>query len=278
MSFSSGKIDAGTLAVCQKNAGSKLPVFCLEETGSTNADAAKMLATGTPAGDFAVVAARQTAGRGRAGRLWESDAIGNIYLSCGFRPNILPEKLANFTLWLGLSVAEMLREKYGVPAFVKWPNDIFCEGKKLAGMLTEAHIDAARVRGIVFGIGLNVNFEPATLPSAVREIATSLRVFFRGNAPLDVNRVCADLLVAIERAYADFLAGTHTKKLLSRWEKFDFLAEKKVTAIYGNEEISGIAQGIDAKGRIRIATENGGTVAFSAGDVSLKKDAAGKAC
>lgn len=271
MSSFLGKIEAQTLAFFQKKTGSKLCVVCLEETASTNADAAKMLASGNPSEDFAVVANTQTAGRGRAGRHWESAACGNIYLSCGFRPSIPPEKLANFTLWFGLSVAEMLREKYGVPALVKWPNDIFCDGKKLAGMLTEAHADTKNVRGIVFGIGLNVNLDPATLPAEVRGIATSLRALKNGEI-FDINRVCADLLAAIELAYADFLAGTHTEKLLSRWGKFDFLADKKVSAIYGNEEISGFARGIDAGGRIRIALENGEVVAFSAGDVSLKKE------
>lgn len=264
------KIDAETLAARQRETGSTLRAFCVEETGSTNADVAKMLASGTPSGDFAVVANAQTAGRGRAGRRWESAARGNIYLSCGFRPNISPEKLSNFTLWLGVAVAEMLREKFSVRAFVKWPNDIFCEGKKLAGMLTEAHIDASRARGIVFGIGLNVNLAPDALPPAVREIATSLRAL-RG-APLDVNRVCAELLAAIERAYADFLAGAHTEKLAARWNEFDLLAEKKVFAVYGNEEISGIARGIDAAGRIQIVAPDGSVSAFAAGDVSLKKN------
>lgn len=271
MSSFSQKIVSETLAARRREAGSRLRVFVVEETGSTNADAAKMLAAGTPEGDFAVVANTQTAGRGRVGRKWASAQPGNLYLSCGFRPSALPpERLANFTLWLGVAVAKMLREKFGVPALVKWPNDIFCAGKKLAGMLTEAHADAGRVRGIVFGLGLNVNLDPATLPPEVRGIATSMRSAL-GGAPLDVNRVCAETLAAVERAYADFLAGTHAAALAALWGKFDLLAGRSVTAIYGDEEIAGTAQGVDSRGSILIRDASGAVRAFSAGDVTLKK-------
>ncbi len=265
------KIDAGTLAARMRESGARLRVFCVEETGSTNADVAKMLAAGTPDGDFAVVANTQTAGRGRIGRKWASAQPGNIYLSCGFRPSALPpERLANFTLWFGVAVAKMLREKFGVPARVKWPNDIFCAGKKLAGMLTEAHADSGRVRGIVFGLGLNVNLDPATLPPEVRDLATSMRSAL-GVPALDVNRVCAETLATLERAYAEFLAGTHTAALAASWKEFDLLAGQRVVAIYGEEEITGTAQGIDARGDILIRDASGTLRAFSAGDVLLKK-------
>ncbi|MGN0834463.1 MAG: biotin--[acetyl-CoA-carboxylase] ligase [Candidatus Spyradosoma sp.] len=273
MSSSAEKIFPETLAARQREAGSRLRVFVVEETGSTNADAAKMLAAGTPEGDFAVVANTQTAGRGRIGRKWASAQPGNLYLSCGFRPPALPpERLANFTLWLGVAVAKTLREKFGVPALVKWPNDVFCAGKKLAGMLTEAHADAGRVRGVVFGLGLNVNLDPATLPPEVRGIATSMRSALGASEPLDVNRVCAETLAAVERAYADFLAGTHASALAALWPQFDLLAGRPVTAIYGNEEITGTAQGVDARGSILIRDASGALRAFSAGDVTLKKN------
>lgn len=266
------KISAERIAARQREIGSVLRVFFSEETDSTNDDAARMLAAGTPRGNFAVVAGTQRAGRGRIGRRWESGNAGNLYLSCGFRPDAHPSRLANFTLWLGVRIAETLREKFGVPALVKWPNDIFCRGKKMAGMLTEAHLDAERVRGVVFGLGLNVNLDPRALPEGVRGIATSMRAEL-GGAELDANRVCAETLLAIESAYAEFLAGTHAEKLAALWEKFDMLAGKPVVAVYGNEEIAGTARGIDASGRIRILDTAGTPHAFSAGDVLLKKNA-----
>ena len=210
MSFS--KIDSVALAQCQRELGSRLPVFCVESTGSTNSDVAAMLASGKVQGDFALVANTQSAGRGRIpGRRWES-LPGNIFLSCGFSPRgIPPARLANLTLWLGVSVATMLREKFAVPVLVKWPNDIWCNGRKMAGMLTEAHVGSGGVRGIIFGIGLNVNLDAEALPQTAELRATSLKAE-RGEV-LDIHRVCAELLFAIENAYADFLAGTHAEKL-----------------------------------------------------------------
>lgn len=263
------KIDAGTLSARQKEVGSKLRVFCIEETGSTNSDVAKMLASSECTTDFALIANAQISGRGRIpGRRWVSTP-GNILLSCGFRPQELaPARLANFTLWFGIAVAEMLREKFGVPASIKWPNDIFCSGKKMAGMLTEAHLDSQRVRGIIFGIGLNVNLDGKNLPEEIRARATSLRAERDGNA-LDINRVCAELLFALENAYEKFLAGTHTKTLREKWNAFDCLAGKNVTAIFAEEKLSGNACGIDEQGRILIKDTAGTLHAFSAGDVSL---------
>lgn len=264
--FVSEKIDAGTLAQYQRELGSRLPVFCVETTGSTNSDVAAMFATGRAKEDFALVANAQSAGRGRIpGRRWESLA-GNIFLSCGFLPQgIPPSRLANFTLWLGVVVAKMLREKYSVPALVKWPNDIWCNGKKMAGMLTEAHADAGKIRGIIFGIGLNVNLDAGLLAGG----ATSLKEELGGNE-LDINRVCAELLLAIELAYADFLAGTHTKKLAEIWRELDCLDGKRIVAVYGKEKIAGTACGIDGGGNLLIRTDAGTLHAFSAGDVTLE--------
>lgn len=266
----SEKIVAEILARKQRELGSKLPVFCVETTGSTNSDAAALLASGT-AENFALVANTQTAGRGRiAGRRWESQP-GNIFLSCGFSPKgIPPSRLANFTLWFGASVARMLRENFGVPAVVKWPNDIWCNGKKMAGMLTEAHADSGSVRGIVFGIGLNVNLEPESLPKNPGLNATSLRAELGGSL-LDVNRVCAELLLAIENAYADFVAGRHGEKLAAIWRDLDCLDGRRIVAVYGTEKISGTACGIDVGGNLLIRTDSGALRAFSAGDISPEK-------
>lgn len=269
----SKKIDAGTLAGRLRERACSFRVFCVGETDSTNDDAAKMLAAVPPPnGIFAVVADAQRAGRGRAGRKWASAQTGNLYLSCGFRPDVPPARLANFTLWLGVAIAKMLREKFGVPAFVKWPNDIFCGGKKIAGMLTEARLDSARVRSVVFGLGLNVNLDPETLPEDVRGIAASMRSALGSEKPLDVNFVCAETLSAIEAAYGKFLSGEHASALAALWRDFDMLDGKAVRAVYGNEEISGTACGIDASGRIRITDTAGTLRAFSAGDVSLRKN------
>lgn len=269
--LSQEKIDSETLSRRQRELGSRLPVFCFETTVSTNSDAASILASGKVRGNFAVVANAQTGGRGRVpGRRWES-IPGNIFLSCGFRPReIPPSRLANFTLWMGVSVASMLREKFGLPVVVKWPNDIWCCGRKMAGMLTEAHVSSGNVLGIIFGIGLNVNLDSDALPASDALRATSMREQLGGKA-LDTNRVCAELLRTLENAYSDFVAGTHGDKLAAIWSELDCLNGQTVVAVYGTEKIAGTACGIDESGNLLIRAESGAVHAFSAGDIVLEK-------
>lgn len=261
------KIDAERLVRLQREVGSRLSVFFREITESTNSDAVSLIASGAAKEDFVCISNIQTAGRGRvAGRRWESTP-GNIFLSCGFLPQGLrPERLANLTLWFGVALAKMLREKFDIPVAVKWPNDIWCSGKKMAGMLAEAHANSGSIRGIVFGVGLNVN----TIPQGTESFATSL-MRESGEKTLDVNRVCADVLLALENAYANFLAGTHGEKLSRIWKDFDLLDGQRITGIFADERIEGTACGIDSVGNLCIQTDSGVIRKFSAGDISLLK-------
>src|SRR5207248_2338013 len=125
---------------------------------------------GAPEGTV-VVAERQTGGRGRLGRAWESPA-GNLFLSLLLRPT--PDlRVSLIPLAAGLAVADAM-EAEGATCRLKWPNDVLAGGKKLAGILSEATSSAAGVDGVVVGIGANVGLDPKALPEDVREAATSL--------------------------------------------------------------------------------------------------------
>ena len=274
----SGKISAEKLSALCRARGVKMRVSVLEETDSTNSDVARELRSriaenpGVPVAPFAIFANSQTAGRGRAGRSWARDSAGNICVSFGFSPSIAPAEMANFTLWMGASICEMLVREHGVPASVKWPNDLFCSGKKFAGMLTDVHVDAARVRGVIFGIGLNVG----RVPAEVENVATSLahEIGLLGRAAPSVEEVAAELVSTVENAAEKFFSGTFAAEFPALWARHDMLRGRQVRAIYGEEFFAGIARGIDARGQILIAPENvpGELRAFSAGDVSLRGD------
>lgn len=251
-------------------AGATLRIRVLETTASTNADVLTILRERGSTEEVvpvAVFAKRQTAGRGRIGRKWES-LPGNICVSFGFSPKIRPERMANFTLWMGASICEILERCYNVPTTLKWPNDILIGGKKIAGMLTELHLDAKIVRGVVFGLGLNVAGNLLLMPDDVRVRTTSLSEHC-GN--VEINEVAATIAIAVEMAAAHFFAGTFRKDFERLWERYDCLRGNAVTAIYGNEEIAGTACGIDEGGSLKIRTACGKEIAFSAGDVTLKK-------
>ena len=112
--------------------------------------------------EFAVLARRQTRGKGRLGRVWHSDSPVSLYASLGFRPEVEPERMRTFTLWMGVNLCALLANFTGVEPGIKWPNDILFGDRKAGGLLTEARIDADRIRDLILGIGLNVNPPPRT--------------------------------------------------------------------------------------------------------------------
>ncbi|TNF28050.1 MAG: biotin--[acetyl-CoA-carboxylase] ligase [Deltaproteobacteria bacterium] len=144
------------------------------EVGSTNDEVLALARAGAPSGT-AVCARAQTQGRGRLGRDWHSPDAGNVYLSLLHRPTRPAAELAGLTLDLALAVARIL-DDLGVEVGLKWPNDLVLGGRKLAGILTELHLDAGGGVAVIVGIGLNVNAPAEAYAPPLDAIATSLRV------------------------------------------------------------------------------------------------------
>jgi BirA family transcriptional regulator, biotin operon repressor / biotin---[acetyl-CoA-carboxylase] ligase len=161
---------------------------------STNDIAREMAAKGAPEGTV-VVASEQTRGRGSRGRVWVSPAGVNLMLSVILRPEITPDRLGELAFVAGVAVAGTLRERFGLDARIKWPNDVRVGGKKIAGMIVEAAKGAA-----VLGIGLNVNW--TELPEEIADTATSLAIEL--GKPVDLEALLkgflADLDIKIGRA------------------------------------------------------------------------------
>ncbi|MFB6117888.1 biotin--[acetyl-CoA-carboxylase] ligase [Halosegnis sp.] len=172
-----------------------------DELASTNATARERAADG--ADGLAVVAERQTGGRGRLDREWVSP-VGGIYASLVTRPDVPPAESPAFTLAAAIAVAETAAEA-GVDAGIKWPNDVLVpqptaddiaagptgerdpptDGAKLAGVLTEMEGEADRVSWLIAGIGVNANVDPAKLPAGATSLAgeggpVSRRAFLAG--------------------------------------------------------------------------------------------------
>ncbi|PXA05486.1 biotin--[acetyl-CoA-carboxylase] ligase [Coraliomargarita sinensis] len=250
--------------------GSKIGLRYFPVLDSTNSEAERRIASGESS-PFAIVSSCQTNGRGRLGRVWQSNSADNLYLSVGFEPNIPPQQLQHFTLWAGICICRQLQGFVPkAPLKIKWPNDLHCMGRKFAGMLTEAKLDADRIRSIIFGLGLNVNGNPNDFPDEVRPLATSLHAIHGETLPL--NDVAAVVICAIEEAYQTCIQETDTTdKLSDAWEPLDALAGQQVTAIQQGVEITGIASGIDEGGALLLLMPDGSQKAIRAGDVTLKK-------
>jgi len=238
----------------------------LDECASTNDEVMRRLAAGAQS-PLVVISRRQSAGRGRLGRQWHSDDPGNLMLSFGFRPNREPAFMQPFTVWVGLRLAARLTAETSVEVTAKWPNDLLVGGRKMAGILTEARLDADRMRELILGLGLNVNSMIDLWPTELREIATSL-ARERGHA-LNINAVAAMVMQEVALAYEDYTRGGIRDELEALWERFSAINGREVTVQAPEGPLRGVALGLDSSGALRLRLESGEERCFSAGDVSL---------
>jgi BirA family biotin operon repressor/biotin-[acetyl-CoA-carboxylase] ligase len=241
----------------------------LAEVDSTNSEAERRLAVGQEA-PFAVFARTQKAGRGRLGRKWHSAPTGNLYLSLAFRPFIPPDRLKPFTLWMGLALCAHVEKTLGLKLGLKWPNDLQSpDGRKVAGMLTEARLDADSVRELVFGVGLNLTGAPKDFPAELRTTAGSLEAAL--GSPLDLNREAAGVIAALFRAWEQFEEGTWSRSFRKLWTHHDVLAGKSVRVGLRGDPIAGVVDGIDDEGSLILRTGGGRRAIVSSGEVTLRK-------
>ena len=236
------------------------------EIDSTNTEAERQLAAGrqTP---FAILASHQTCGRGRQGRVWHSPEEGNCYITFAFRPRLPPGKMQAFTLWMGLQICHYLKESYDLPIMVKWPNDLVLNGKKAGGMLTEARIDADFTRDLIFGLGLNVNCRCREWAGELAATSTSLAD--ESGEQIAINPLAAGLLGEGIDGYTQFCRNFNKTDLLTLWDRYDAIRGMTVTARRDRESTTGIAEGIDPDGSLRLREPDGRTTLFRSGEVSL---------
>lgn len=217
-----------------------------------------------------VFARRQTDGRGRRGRVWLSDSLDNLYVSFGFKPDIVPGRMGCFTLWMGLVIAMAVEPLVGTRVGLKWPNDLVAEdGAKVAGVLTEARVDSESVRQLVVGIGLNVNAGPVTLRKVQDRKAQSLKGIAGGR--LDLNRVGAAVMDGVLDGYAQFVRGDFKEVFRSGWPERDILRGKSVAVEFQGSRVEGVAEGIGHEGELLVRGSDGTLRGITAGDATVLK-------
>lgn len=189
------------------------PLYFFAETGSTNDAAAILAQHGAPEG-ATVLAARQTAGRGRFGRTWFSPEGAGLYASLVCRN---PSAAALLTLAGGVAVADGIRAASGLPVSIKWPNDIVTgeagrARRKLAGILAEASTGADGLQYVILGLGINLR--SAAYPPELADRATSIETEL--GRPADAGAVLAETLAAFRSLYERLAAGDRGS-VLARW-------------------------------------------------------------
>jgi len=236
------------------------------EVGSTSDEAKGRAGAGEPEGTL-VVAERQSAGRGRRGRAWESPS-GGLWFSLILRPGVAPRRVAAITLVMAEAVAEAIEEVAGLSAGIKWPNDVLVGAvgaeKKVAGILTEMASGPERVEYLVVGVGVDVDIDERRLPAELGTVATSLSAV--AGRKIDRTALLASMLDHIGRFYQEFLEGAEAE-LVARWRRRSLTLGRTVRVETGGEVIEGRATAIDAEGCLVVETD-GGPKVFAAGDVA----------
>ncbi len=218
-------------------------------TDSTNTRARELVEAGAPGGTV-VTAREQTAGRGRVGRVWTAPEGKALLYSAILRP--LDQRHLLLPLSVPLAVcaaAEALRP--GIECQVKWPNDIWLDGRKLSGILIEARPQDGWA---VIGVGLNLTIAPDEFPSDLRQPAISLFPPTPSTAAVVLSRHLNHWVYAPE------------DDVLQEWRCRDGLLGREVSW----EDGSGVADGIDDRGNLIVAVAGGTRVSLGAGEVQLR--------
>jgi BirA family biotin operon repressor/biotin-[acetyl-CoA-carboxylase] ligase len=236
------------------------------ETESTNNDAKQYISQGKALPALFSVE-RQTKGRGRRGRQWESGVAKNLTLSFAWCFENGTSVVEGLSLAVGVAVARVLK-KVGIPnPGLKWPNDIQIDGQKICGILLEmvADQDACHV---IIGIGLNVEMDDAFMAS-VDQPWTDL--VSRLESRPSRNFILAELTKELVDVCTLFEEGHGMKHFQHQWQAYDVLFNQSVKVSSISQQRQGIARGIDEKGALLIE-ENGQLVRLHGGEVSVRRN------
>jgi BirA family biotin operon repressor/biotin-[acetyl-CoA-carboxylase] ligase len=233
---------------------------------STNSYLVEQSQNNAPSG-FICFAEHQTAGKGRRGRHWVSPYGSNIYMSILWRfQQGGIAGTAGLSLAIGVAVIRALKEHHINDVGLKWPNDIYCQGKKLGGILIEVSGEADGPCAAVIGLGLNL-FLPETEAQSITQAWTDLTKII-GENPVCRNKLAGTLLDHILSVINGFEA-VGIKAYLDEWRSYDCLKGQRATLYIGQQQVEGITCGIDDNGLLLIKRSDGSIQAFASGEVSF---------
>lgn len=240
-------------------------VFYRERVDSTMELARVLAEEGAPEGTL-VVAEAQERGRGRLGRPWASPLGLGLWFSLVLRPTLVPAQAAKVTLLAAVAGARAVEMVTRLAPGIKWPNDLYLQGRKVAGILTELKGQADAVDYLILGVGINVNQQEKDFPLSLRHLATSL--YLAGGERVDRVRLLATYLREFEHRY-DAWQGGSQEDWLREWHERNITLGRPVRVSFLAEHFRGVALALDSDGGLIVATGDGERRVFHAGDVTL---------
>lgn len=235
-------------------------ILSYKELSSTMDLAAQEAREGTIEGTV-VLATEQTMGRGRLQRTWVSRP-GNLLLSIVFYPSL--KELPYLSMLPSLAVVRAIVGETGLAPDIKWPNDILIMGKKVAGVLVENTLEGDAISYAIVGIGINIAMDTSEIPE-IAPIATSLDLESGQN--LDPAKILRRVLQELDKLYVAVSEGVSP---VEEWRGHLGTLGKRVTIQWGNEVVSGLAEGVNDTGHLLLRRDDGGRVDLPGGEVTFQ--------
>lgn len=239
-------------------------IYYFDSIDSTNTKAKELAEEGHPSGTL-VVADRQTAGKGRRGRSWESPTGIGIFMTLMLKPEINPNHASMLTLVAAMATTRAIRRVTGVPAMIKWPNDIVMNGKKVCGILTEMSAQFDYINHIVIGIGINVHNED--FPEEIAQTASS--IYLESGQHIHRASLIEAFLEEFEDVYAEYLKTEDMEGLQKEYDAMLVNRGRQVRVLDPKEPFEGKAMGITKKGELIVDTWESRKL-VSSGEVSVR--------
>ena len=234
----------------------------LEEIDSTNNYAKVNIENFT---DRTIIhATRQTSGRGRLTRSWVDFGEGNLFMSIVLKPSeTFNEIYPNITQYLSVALCKVL-ESYGLTPQIKWPNDVLIEGKKIAGILSESIMQGGKFKGLVVGIGVNLNAKQSDVDSVPNKLVTALNLELGKN--VDKDSFMKNLVDEFFENYDKFLENGFEMIKADYINRNCFLNKELNVQIFNNIE-TGVAKSVDNSGALVLQTQNDKKLVLTIGDI-----------
>ena len=259
----SGFSTQGILGICPKDLAGRLDITLFDELDSTNTYLKKLARAGAPEGRV-IIARRQSAGRGRLGRSFYSDAEG-LYISALIRPHMKAEGMVFVTAMTAVAMARAIERTVDADPMIKWVNDIFVRGKKVCGILCESAFGAdALSEYVVIGAGVNITEPSGGFPADISAVAGALLP--HGSGQELRSRLAAAFL---EELFSEY-ARLDSRSFLDEYRRRSMVTGKNVSVISPTLTRHGKAIAIDDDCRLVVRFDDGTTEHVSTGEISVR--------
>ncbi|MCH4200608.1 MAG: biotin--[acetyl-CoA-carboxylase] ligase [Clostridium tyrobutyricum] len=240
--------------------------FYFDSIDSTNTVGKKLAEKGEPNGTI-IVSEEQTMGHGRLGRNWVSPKYKGIWLSIILRPNVDPINVSKITQ---IAAAAMIRtlKSLKIDAFVKWPNDIVMNDKKICGILTEMSAELNRVNYVIVGMGINANLDKTDFNKDILNKATSLKI--ETNSSINRKIFLGTLINEFEKLYDEFQENFTVTKSIEICKKYSAVIGNDIKILHSGKEFYAKAIDIEENGELVVQYKDGSIEKLISGEISIR--------